>query len=125
MIKSVLAVFGAALTIAALVCGCSPQDDHDLVSKATAMMRQQVASDVSLEVANDQFLKDPGGTFYYVCGHALVNQPGLVDHREERYIITVNRTMNRGVAHFDGSDSADGKATFAEHWEKSCPANAH
>lgn len=95
------------------------------VETALSIMRRQVASDIALQVdPKNARVNDARGSFYFVCGEATLNRPGIgelaLNNVTQRYIVTVNRRKQVGMALFDGSSSAAGKFEFAAHWEEKC-----
>jgi len=95
------------------------------IDSAFAILRKQVASDISVELDSDYTkLYDRGGRFYYVCSVATLNRPGegplALNNERQRVVIVVNRELETGLATFDGRSDLEGQREFNGVWQRSC-----
>ena len=102
------------------VMGCN-QQPVDKIDRANAMLRSQVANDVTVDIdrSGEKLIEVPG-EYFYVCGKGTVNQPGLVDHHVERFIVTVNTRTDGGLTIFDGNSDQEAKTNFQKSWDSKC-----
>jgi len=126
MIKNIL--FCLALAYASSACSNGnetagiQEPAKGKIDAALKLMRQQVTDDVELTIAPQFILSTPDNDMsYFVCGKALVNQPGLVDHKTQRYISRFNSDRH-GITYFDGRSDQEGKDEFQKNWDKHCNA---
>lgn len=109
------------LSCCLLVTACSQPPSP--VERANSLMRAHVASDVVIDIepgSEKLFDTDPASTF--VCGRATINQPGLTDNVVQRFIITANKALDRGIALFEGYRQSGPDRAFVAEWNKRCPA---
>ena len=109
-----------ALTMTS-VSGCTDVNPAtDPIGYANSRAEAHVASDVTLMFdRKTEKVYHPAGATYAVCGTVEVNQPGLTDHRRERFVIPINDQMD-GMATFDGSDEPSFKRDFEDLHSKFC-----
>lgn len=108
-----------------LLASCNSQESK--IERANQLMRAHVASDVTVDIdpgTEKLFpeigLSNNGDNYYYVCGRAFVTQPSRLNHVPQRLIMTVNTSIDNGLAIFDGSDDKDTRSDFDQEWAQRC-----
>jgi hypothetical protein len=102
-----------------LITGCGQQAGFT-VEKANRIMLAQVAKDVTvdIETASEKLFVGSDNKSH-ACGRAIVNQPGLVDHQSQRFIISADKEFRSGIARFETySGSVD--TEFQNLWNDKC-----
>ncbi len=104
--------------------------DTDMIAAANDAMRSEIrdGSIISID-ANSEKLFEPSGNVYYVCGSGVMDSHVIdavmnISHapRDERFIITANKSTLKGFGMFDGTSDPDLRASFQEEWNRECPS---
>jgi hypothetical protein len=108
-------MLSATLAIAlATACMERPKSTTD---RAMRILTHQLASDIKIEFDKEGQIVKEGPDASFVCGVAVLNQPGLLYNMRERYIVRVNPD-DSGIVTFDGSEAR--RAAFDREWRERC-----
>lgn len=98
------------------------QTQNIKISEAINAMKSHLASTVTVKIDSSSLkLKDLNNdSFYYVCGLAIVNNPGFTNDEKQRFIVSFNKSISDGMALFDGSNTVTARENFQSKWKKNC-----
>lgn len=94
------------------------------LERMNALMKLGVAHDVEITVEPETekvFDSEPTRTF--ACGRATINQPGLVDHITQRFIVSANKSLDSGLARFESYGEKSQDKEFIAMWDSHCPGH--
>jgi len=79
------------------------------------MSRHPSDTTIAVEPGTEKLFEKSDG-WYYVCGRAVVNQPGLFHNFVQRFIISVNPDK-KGMTRYEGGNE---DKEFLNWWAKRC-----
>lgn len=109
--------------------GALPAERHTPLDKANlalaeAVLRRQLASDISWSLDDRWTAVYPHGNRITVCSIANLHRPGdgplALNNVRQRVVIKVIRPSGAGMATFDGRSDMPGQVEFQALWDKSC-----